>query len=228
MIIISPSILAADFSSLGDEIRKIERAGAQYVHIDVMDGIFVPNISFGMPFISSLRKCSDIVFDVHLMITEPQRYIKDFVDAGADIITIHYESCDDPAAVIKEIKALGCRAAVSIKPATPASVLFPLLNELDMVLVMTVEPGFGGQKIIMEALDKVRAIREYANAKGIDIDIQVDGGITGENVKYATAAGANVVVAGSAVFKSDDPAAVIAQMKSEAELYPYGSSLNRE
>ena len=221
MIIISPSILAADFSSLGDEIRKIERAGAQYVHIDVMDGIFVPNISFGMPFISSLRKCSDIVFDVHLMITEPQRYIKDFADAGADIITIHYESCDDPAAVIKEIKALGCRAAVSIKPATPASVLFPLLNELDMVLVMTVEPGFGGQKMIPEMLDKVREIRSYAIENGVDIDIQVDGGITPDNLKYATSAGANVIVAGSAIFRADDPAQAIAQMISVSEQYPF-------
>lgn len=228
MFIVSPSLLAADFANLAEEVKKVELAGAQYLHLDVMDGMFVPNISFGLPVISSLRKHSKMIFDVHLMIKDPQRYIEDFLRAGADIITIHYESCDNPLEVVKQIKALEARAAVSIKPATPAEVLYPMLDELDMVLVMTVEPGFGGQKIIMEALDKVRAIREYANAKGIDIDIQVDGGITGENVKYATAAGANVVVAGSAVFKSDDPAAVIAQMKSEAELYPYGSSLNRE
>ena len=223
MIIISPSVLAADFSRLGEEVRKIELAGAKYVHLDVMDGIFVPNISFGIPVISSLRKCSDIVFDVHLMITEPQRYVKDFADAGADIITIHYESCDDPAAVIKEIKALGVRAAVSIKPATPASVLFPLLNELDMVLVMTVEPGFGGQKMIPEALDKVREIRSYAIDNGVDIDIQVDGGITPENLKYATAAGANVIVAGSAIFRAEDPAATIKQMISIGEQYTFNS-----
>lgn len=228
MFIVSPSLLAADFANLAEEVKKVELAGAQYLHLDVMDGMFVPNISFGLPVISSLRKHSKMIFDVHLMIKDPQRYIEDFLRAGADIITIHYESCDNPLEVVKQIKSLEARAAVSIKPATPAEVLYPMLDELDMVLVMTVEPGFGGQKIIMEALDKVRAIREYANAKGIDIDIQVDGGITGENVKYATAAGANVVVAGSAVFKSDDPAAVIAQMKSEAELYPYGSSLNRE
>ena len=228
MFIVSPSLLAADFANLAEEVKKIELAGAQYLHLDVMDGMFVPNISFGLPVISSLRKHSKMIFDVHLMIKDPQRYIEDFLRAGADIITIHYESCDDPLSVVRQIKALEARAAVSIKPATPAEVLYPMLDELDMVLVMTVEPGFGGQKIIMEALDKVRAIREYANSKGIDIDIQVDGGITGENVKYATSAGANVVVAGSAVFKSDDPAAVIAQMKSEAELYPYGSALNRE
>ena len=212
MIIISPSILAADFSSLGDEIRKIERAGAQYVHIDVMDGVFVPNISFGMPFISSLRKCSDIVFDVHLMITEPQRYIKDFIDAGADIITIHYESCDDPAAVIKEIKALGCRAAVSIKPATPASVLFPLLDKLDMVLVMTVEPGFGGQSYIEYCTDKVRKLRSIITARGLDVDVQVDGGIAQDNTARVAEAGANVFVAGSSVFKGDVEANVKAIM----------------
>ena len=223
MIIISPSVLAADFSRLGEEVRKIELAGAKYVHLDVMDGIFVPNISFGIPVISSLRKCSDIIFDVHLMITEPQRYIKDFADAGADIITIHYESCDNPIAVINAIKALGVRAAVSIKPATPASVLFPILKELDMVLVMTVEPGFGGQKMIPEALDKVKEIRSYAIENGVDIDIQVDGGITPENLKYATSAGANVIVAGSAIFRAEDPAKVIAEMISIGEQYTFNS-----
>ena len=223
MIIISPSVLAADFSRLGEEVRKIELAGAKYVHLDVMDGIFVPNISFGIPVIASLRKCSDIIFDVHLMITEPQRYIKDFADAGADIITIHYESCDDPSAVIDAIKALGVRAAVSIKPATPASVLFPILKKLDMVLVMTVEPGFGGQKMIPEALDKVKEIRSYAIENGVDIDIQVDGGITPENLKYATSAGANVIVAGSAIFRAKDPAGVIAKMISVGEQYTFNS-----
>ena len=227
MIIISPSVLAADFTKLGEEVRKVQLAGAKYIHLDVMDGIFVPNISFGIPVIASLRKCSDIIFDVHLMITEPQRYVADFAKAGADIITIHYESCDDPAAVIKEIKALGCRAAISIKPATPASVLFPVLNELDMVLVMTVEPGFGGQAMIPEALDKVREIREYAIQNGIDIDIQVDGGITPENLKYATAAGANVIVAGSAIFRAQDPADVIEQMIRIGEQYSFGTEIQK-
>lgn len=221
MIIISPSVLAADFTKLGDELRKVQLAGAKYVHLDVMDGIFVPNISFGIPVIASLRKCSDMIFDVHLMITEPQRYIKDFKDAGADIITIHYESCNDPCAVIEQIRELGCRAAISIKPNTPADVVLPMLKQLDMVLVMTVEPGFGGQKMIPEALDKVRKIRAYAMQNGIDIDIQVDGGITPENLKYATSAGANVIVAGSAIFRADDPARVIEQMIAVGEQYPF-------
>lgn len=212
MIIISPSVLAADFSRLGDEVKKVQSAGAQYIHLDVMDGIFVPNISFGPPVISSLRKVTDIFFDVHLMITKPERYIKDYVDAGADLITIHYESCDDPAEVVRLIKSFGVKACVSIKPATPPEVLYPLLSELDMVLVMTVEPGFGGQKLIPETVDKVRAIREYANANGINIDIEVDGGITPANVGDVIKAGANVIVAGSAVFRAEDPAKAISDM----------------
>ena len=191
-----------------------------------MDGIFVPNISFGAPVISSLRKTTNMIFDVHLMITDPQRYIDDFLRAGADIITIHYESCDDPLSVVRYIKSNEAKAAVSIKPATPAEVVFPMLEELDMVLVMTVEPGFGGQKLIPEALKKVREIREYANEKGINIDIQVDGGITPDNVKLATSAGANIVVAGSAIFKADRPSAVIAKMKDQAKRYPFGSDVN--
>ncbi len=213
MIIISPSVLAADFSRLGEEVNKVYDAGAEYIHLDVMDGIFVPNISFGAPVIASLRKATKAFFDVHLMITEPQRYIKDFVDAGADLITIHYESCENPAEVVKLIKSFGVRACVSVKPATPAEVLFPMLGELDMVLVMTVEPGFGGQKLIPEALDKVKALREYANRNGMNIDIEVDGGVTTENLPLVLSAGANVIVAGSAVFKAADPAAVISSMK---------------
>ncbi|MBQ9112222.1 MAG: ribulose-phosphate 3-epimerase [Clostridia bacterium] len=227
MLIISPSVLASDFSRLGDDVKKVHKAGAEYIHLDVMDGIFVPNISFGPPVISSLRKVTDIVFDVHLMITEPQRYIKDYVDAGADIITIHYESCKDPAEVVKLIKSYGVRAAVSIKPATSPEVLFPMMAELDMVLVMTVEPGFGGQKMIPETIDKVRILREYANANGLDTDIEVDGGITAENLKYATAAGANVIVAGSAIFKADDPAKVISDMMKVGDRYPFGADTQK-
>ena len=213
MVIISPSVLAADFSKLGDEMKKVELAGAQYIHLDVMDGVFVPNISFGAPVISAVRKSSSAVFDVHLMITEPQRYIDDFVKAGADIITIHYESCDDPASVVKYIKSKGVRAAVSVKPATPVEVLYPMLKELDMVLIMTVEPGFGGQKLIPETVEKVTELRQYAVNNGIEIDIEVDGGVTPENVSTLVSAGANVIVAGSAIFKAEDPADVIAKMK---------------
>ena len=225
MIIISPSVLAADFSRLGEDVKKAHKAGAEYIHLDVMDGIFVPNISFGPPIISSLRKVTDITFDVHLMITHPERYIKDYVDAGADIITVHYESTFDLASVIKQIKSYGAKAAVSIKPATSPEVLFPYLNDLDMVLVMTVEPGFGGQKMMPDMLKKVSVIREYANDKGIDIDIQVDGGITPENLKYATAAGANVIVAGSAIFKAEDPEKVISDMIDIGAKYPFGANV---
>lgn len=212
MIIISPSVLAADFADLGNQVNKVYEAGAKYIHLDVMDGIFVPNISFGPPVIVSLRKVTDIFFDVHLMITHPERYIKDYVDAGADLITVHYESTFDLASVIAQIKSYGKKAAVSIKPATSPEVLYPYLKDLDMVLVMTVEPGFGGQKMMPEMLSKVRAIREYANENGIDIDIEVDGGITPENVHLSTSAGANVIVAGSAIFKASDPAKVISDM----------------
>lgn len=221
MLIISPSVLAADFTNLGEEVKKAELAGATYIHLDVMDGVFVPNISFGMPVIESLRKKSSLVFDVHLMITEPERYIDRFAQAGADLITIHYESTENPAEVLRAIRAKGLRAAIALKPATPAEVVYPLLKELDMVLVMTVEPGFGGQKMIPETVEKVRQIRTYTVENGIDVDIQVDGGINADNLKLVTSAGANVIVAGSAIFRADDPKAVIDAMKEQAELYPF-------
>ena len=221
MFIVSPSVLAADFAKLGDELKKIEKAGATYAHLDVMDGIFVPNISFGAPMISSIRKASDLIFDVHLMITEPQRYIDDFIKAGADIITIHYESCENPREVIKYIKSKEVKAGLSIKPATPAEAVYDMLRDLDMLLVMTVEPGFGGQKMMPEQLQKVRKIRKYANANRIKIDIEVDGGLTADNVGLATAAGANVIVAGSAVYNAKSPKEVIKKMKDEAAKNPF-------
>ena len=206
---ISPSVLASDLSRLADEVKEIEKAGAEMAHLDVMDGHFVPNMSFGMPVIEALRKHTDIVFDVHLMISDPEKYAKRFADAGADIITFHYEAVEDPKKLLSDIRSWGKKAAISIKPATPASVVFPLFELCDMILVMTVEPGYGGQKLIPECLDKVAEIRAEANRLGIDIDIQVDGGINPENAPVAVKCGANVLVAGSSVFKAEDRKAAI-------------------
>lgn len=203
MNILSPSILAADFRILGEQIREVESSGAKYLHIDVMDGIFVPSISFGMPVVSSIRKGSDLFFDVHLMIEKPERYVREFADCGADLINFHLEATEDVQGVIEAIRGLGKKVGVTIKPATPAAAIEPWLGLVDMVLVMTVEPGFGGQKLMPDCLDKVREIRRMSDAKGLKTDIEVDGGITVDNVHLAIEAGANVIVAGSAVFRGN-------------------------
>lgn len=203
MNILSPSMLAADFWNLGEQIDRIQEAGAQYLHIDVMDGLFVPSISFGMSVIASLRKKTDIFFDVHLMIEKPERYVKEFAESGADLINFHIEATEDVAGTIAAIRALGKKVGITIKPATPAEAVEPYLEMVDMVLVMTVEPGFGGQKLIPECVDKVPIVRKMIWEKGLNVDIEVDGGITTDNVGAAVKAGANVIVAGSAVFKND-------------------------
>ena len=203
MNILSPSILAADFSRLGEQIRKVEHAGAKYLHIDVMDGVFVPSISFGMPVISSIRNCSDIFFDVHLMIQKPEHYIHEFADSGADLINFHLEATKEVVATIEKIRFRGKKVGITIKPATPARAVEPYLKLVDMVLVMTVEPGFGGQKLMPECLDKVREIRAMVMEKGLHTDIEVDGGIRLDNVDQALEAGANVIVSGSAVFRDN-------------------------
>ena len=216
MIKIAPSVLACDFSKLGEEIERVEKAGADFLHLDVMDGMFVPNISFGPDIIGSVRKKSGLVFDVHLMIENPGRYIARFAACGADIITIHYESCDNQKEVLEMIREAGKIPSISIKPATPAFVLESLLPYVKMVLVMTVEPGFGGQKFMPDTMESVRALHGMISAGGYSIDIEVDGGIGKETAAMAAAAGANVFVAGSSIFKASDAEKAISDIRAAA------------
>jgi len=203
-IYLSPSLLSVDFARVKEQLDLIEQAGTKYLHLDVMDGVFVPNISFGMPVIKSLRKATDMVFDVHLMIVDPEKYVEEFIKAGADIITFHVEATKDVAGTIKKIKDLGIKVGLTLKPKTPISDILPYLNELDMVLVMTVEPGFGGQSFMSDQVKKIEELNHFKKELGLAYDIEVDGGITTENVKIVLDAGANVVVAGSAVFGQVD------------------------
>lgn len=201
MYILAPSLLAADFTKLGEQIKETERCGAQFLHIDVMDGIFVPSISFGMPLIESIRPITKQFFDVHLMIVDPERYIQEFVDCGADGITFHLEATENPQKVIDRIHKAGVKAGISVKPGTPLEEVYPYLSKVEMVLIMSVEPGFGGQSFLPEAFGRIRKTREYLDRHQLAARLEVDGGIGKKNVREVMAAGADVFVAGSAVFR---------------------------
>lgn len=213
MYILAPSILAADFGNLREEVKTVSEAGAQYIHIDVMDGMFVPSISLGMPVIKSIRSCTDKVFDVHMMVEEPGRYAADLKECGADLLCVHQEACRHLDRTINQIKELGMKVGVALNPATPVESLLHVLDQVDMVLLMSVNPGFGGQKYIPYITDKIRKLRDMCNERGLQTDIEIDGGVGLGNVRELMAAGANVFVAGSAVYKNDAAANVKAFLK---------------
>ena len=218
MVKISPSILSSDYGKLSSELKRMEDCGADMLHIDVMDGHFVPNITLGAPIVKCIRKSSSLPFDVHLMISDPYKYIPDFVKAGSDIITFHVESDSDIEKTIDLILASGKKAGLSVKPKTPIETVYPYLDKLSMVLVMTVEPGFGGQSFMEDMMPKVSAVKAEIKRKGLDIDIQVDGGINNDTISVAAKAGANVFVSGNAIFSSDDAAKTIADFKAKASV----------
>lgn len=209
---VAPSLLAADFARLEGQLKAVEEAGARYLHLDVMDGVFVPSISFGMPVLQSLRPVTDMLFDVHMMVEEPGRYVEAMRESGADLITVHAEACTHLDRVLNQIRETGCRAGVALNPATPLTVLEHVLDQVDQILIMTVNPGFGGQKFIPYTMEKVRALRRLLTERGLTTDIEVDGGISVANVRQITGAGANVLVAGSAVFGSEDPGARVREL----------------
>ncbi|WP_423893089.1 ribulose-phosphate 3-epimerase [Filifactor alocis] len=217
MIKLAPSILSADFSQLAESVKAVENAGCEYLHIDVMDGHFVPNITFGAVVFEKLRKKSNMTFDCHLMIEQPDLYLEDFVKAGADIITVHQEACVHLNRIIHHIKELGCKAGVAINPATSPQALEYVLQDVDMVLIMSVNPGFGGQKFIPQSLDKIKKLKQMIDAKNYNVDIQVDGGVSVDNIHDIVTAGANIVVAGSAIFGKDNIQKAVSDLRDSTE-----------